>query len=223
MKGIIFDFNGTLFWDSQLHLDAWKEYSKKLRGISFTEAEMLQYMFGRTNKDIIEYAIGKKSNKKLVEKYTQEKEAEYRTKCLEHPEEMKLAANAEELLDYIKANNIPTTIATMSEWCNVEFYIKEFKLDKWFDIDKIVYSNGLIPGKPAPDIYIIAAKNIGLAPSECVVVEDALSGIESAKNAGIGKIIAIASREPVEFYKNIEGVSQIITDFCQIDKNLFEV
>ena len=223
MRGIIFDFNGTLFWDSQLHLDAWREYSAKLRGKPFSDDEMLKYMFGRTNEDIIEYAIGKKPDAKLVKKLAEEKEAYYRNMCLQNPEEFKLAPNAVEFLDFLKENNIPRTIATMSEWCNVEFYIKEFNLAKWFDLDKIVYSNGKIPGKPAPDIYQIAAKNLGLNPCECIVIEDALSGIEAAEKAGIGNIIAIASREPVDFYKDVKGVSQIITDFNQIDKSIFEI
>ena len=74
MKGIIFDFNGTLYWDSQLHYDAWREYSKILRGYEFTTQEMQEKMFGHTNEDIIEYAIGKKPTKELVEKYGREKE-----------------------------------------------------------------------------------------------------------------------------------------------------
>lgn len=221
MRGIIFDFNGTLFWDSQLHLDAWREFSAKLRGTPFSDEEMLKYMFGRTNEDIIAYAIGKKPDKELVEQLAEEKEAYYRNMCLKKPEEFKLAPHAEDFLNYLKENNIPMTIATMSEWCNVEFYIKEFNLARWFDLDKIVYSNGKIPGKPAPDIYEIAAKNLNLAPKDCVVIEDALSGIEAARDANIGKIIAIASREPKEFYKNVPGVSQIITDFNQIDRNIF--
>ena len=223
MRGIIFDFNGTLFWDSQLHLDAWREFSAKLRGKPFSDEEMLKYMFGRTNEDIIAYAIGKKPDKELVEKLAEEKEPYYRNMCLKKPEEFKLAPHAEDFLNYLKENNIPMTIATMSEWCNVEFYIKEFKLARWFDLDKIVYSNGKIPGKPAPDIYEIAAKNLDLAPQDCIVIEDALSGIEAARLANIGKIIAIASREPKEFYKNVPGVSQIITDFNQIDRNIFNM
>lgn len=223
MRGIIFDFNGTLFWDSQLHLDAWREFSAKLRGKPFSDEEMLKYMFGRTNEDIIAYAIGKKPDKELVEKLAKEKEAYYRNMCLKKPEEFKLAPHAEDFLNYLKENNIPMTIATMSEWCNVQFYIKEFKLARWFDLDKIVYSNGKIPGKPAPDIYEIAAKNLELAPQDCIVIEDALSGIEAARLANIGKIIAIASREPKEFYKNVPGVSQIITDFNQIDRNIFNM
>ena len=219
MKGIIFDFNGTLFWDSQLHLDAWREYSKRLRDLPFSDEEMLKYMFGRTNADIIKYAIGKEPEPELVEKIAAEKEEYYRNMC----RDMKLAPGAEEFLDFLKENNIPRTIATMSEWSNVEFYIKNFNLEKWFDLDKIVYSNGIIPGKPAPDIYLIAAKNINLEPSDCVVIEDALSGIEAAINAGIGMVMAIASREPVDFYKNIVGVNKIITNFSQIDKNIFDV
>lgn len=221
MKGIIFDFNGTLYWDSQLHYDAWREYSKLLRGYEFSDEEMRDKMFGHTNEDIIEYAIGKKPNKEMVEKYGKEKEALYRKRCLLDPENFKLAPGAIEFLDYLKENNIPRTIATMSEWDNVEFYIKEFRLEKWFDLDKIVYSDGTIPGKPAPDIFQIAAKKIGLHPAECVVIEDAIAGIRSAQGAGIGKIIAIASLEPVEFYEKIEGIESIIKDFYEFDKTIF--
>ena len=223
MKGIIFDFNGTLYWDSQLHYDAWREFSKIIRGYEFTDLEMRDKMFGHTNEDIIEYAIGKKPSKEMVEKYGKEKEALYRKRCLLDMDKFKLAPGAVEFLDYLKENNIPRTIATMSEWDNVEFYIKEFKLEKWFDLDKIVYSDGTIPGKPAPDIFLIAAEKIGLKPSECVVIEDAIAGINSAKSAGIGKILAIASLEPVEFYQKMEGLEGIIMNFNEFDRSLLEI
>ena len=222
MKGIIFDFNGTLYWDSHLHYDAWREYSKLLRGYEFTNEEMQEKMFGHTNEDIIEYAIGKKPTREMVEKYGKEKEAVYRKMCLQNLEEFTLAPGAVELLDYLKANNIPRTIATMSEWDNVDFYIKEFHLENWFDIDKIVYSDGTIPGKPAPDIFKIAAQKINLEPSECIVFEDAIAGIKSAESAGIGKIIAIASIEPIEFYKKISAVSSTITNFKEFDRSQLE-
>ena len=223
IKGLLFDFNGTLYWDSQLHYDAWREYSKILRGYEFTDEEMRDKMFGHTNEDIIEYAIGKKPFKEMVEKYGKEKEALYRKRCLLDLESFKLAPGAIEFLDYLKENNIPRTIATMSEWDNVEFYIKEFNLEKWFDLDKIVYSDGTIPGKPAPDIFKIAASKINLKPSDCVVIEDAIAGIKSAQSAGIGKIIAIASLEPIEFYRNIDAVDNIIMNFNEFDRNILEI
>ena len=211
-NGIIFDFNGTLFWDSELHMEAWREFSRRLRGTPFSDEEMLKYMFGRTNEDIIAYAIGKRPSPALVEKFAVEKEQVYRDMCKRHPEIFKLAPFAEEFLNYLKESNIPRTIATMSEKDNVDFYIKEFHLEKWFDVEKIVYSDGIIPGKPAPDIYLIAAKRLGLDPKNCIVVEDAISGINAAKNAGIGKVVAIASMENPDFYSDL-GVDLIITDF----------
>ena len=212
-KGIIFDFNGTLFFDSNMHLEAWREFSAKLRGTPFTDAEMREHMFGRTNKDIIEYAIGKTPTDEFVKAMAEEKEGLYRDNCRKLGEKCKLAPYATDFLDYLKENNIPRTIATMSDKNNVDFFIEHFKLNKWFDIDKIVYDNGKIAGKPEPDIYLQAAKNLNLSPADCVVVEDAVSGIEAAKRAGIGKIVAIASMEPVSLYKNIPEVKLIIQNF----------
>ncbi len=220
-KGIIFDFNGTLFFDSKKHLEAWREYSRIIRGEAFTDDEMREHMFGRTNEDIIAYAIQKRPTPEMVEKYGQEKEALYREMCKKDPENFHLAPGAVDFLNFLTKQNIPRTIATMSDKKNVDFYIESFNLAKWFEIDKIVYSDGTIKGKPAPDIYEIAAKKLNLSPKDCIVVEDALAGIEAANSAGIGKIIAIASMDSKEIYKNIQCVSQIITNFNEIDRNLF--
>ncbi len=215
-KGIIFDFNGTLFWDSQKHYDAWIETSKKLRGTPFNDYEMVHYMFGRKNAEIIEYALGYMPSEKEIEKIALEKELIYLDMCKNDPENTKLADGVEQFLDYLCEKEIPHTIATMSEKINVDFYIDVFNLAKWFNLDQIVYSDGTIPGKPAPDIYEIAAKKIGVAPENCIVFEDAISGIEAAKSAGIKRIIAVASKEPVDFYTSIDCVSNVITDFNNI-------
>ena len=218
MEGVIFDFNGTLFWDSQKHYDAWLEMSKRLRGTPFDDYEMIHYMFGRTNAAIVEYALGYKPSKEDIERYSIEKEQIYLDMCKNDNKNTKMAKGVEDFLNFLCEKNIPHTIATMSEKINVDFYIDVFNSEKWFDLDKIVYSDGTIPGKPAPDIYLIAAKNLNLAPSKCMVFEDAVSGINAAKSAGIGKIVAVASKEPVEFYKNIDSVSDVITDFSECKK-----
>lgn len=219
-KGIIFDFNGTLFWDSQKHYDAWVETSRKLRGTPFNDYEMVHHMFGRKNSEIIAYAIGREPSKEEAEQIGREKELIYLDMCKKDPENTKFADGVEEFLDYLCENNTPHTIATMSEKINVDFYIDVFNLAKWFDLDKIVYSDGTIPGKPAPDIYEIAAKKIGIAPKDCIVFEDAISGIEAAKSAGVKRIIAVASKEPVEFYKPIDCVTNVITGFRNIQNIL---
>ncbi|MBF5066567.1 HAD family hydrolase, partial [Salmonella enterica subsp. enterica serovar Istanbul] len=74
---------------------------------------------------------------------------------------------------------------------NVAFYFDIFDLARWFDWDKIVYDDGSFPGKPQPDIFLKAADKLSLAPADCLVIEDAYSGLLAAKRAGIGTIIAI--------------------------------
>ena len=221
MQGIIFDFNGTLFFDSEKHLEAWREFSKRIRPYPFTDEEMREHMFGRTNEDIISYLLGRKPDAELVEKLGQEKEAVYREMCRKDMIHTVLAPGAAEFLDFLKENDIPRTIATMSDKSNVDFYIETFKLEKWFDVNKIVYDDGTLPGKPAPDIYIKASKNLGIAVKDCVVVEDALSGLESAHKAGAGMIIAMASMESDDLYKKIPYVDKIIHDFREAE-GLFE-
>ena len=143
-KGIIFDFNGTLFWDSKKHLEAWREFSKRVRSYPFTDDEMRKYMFGRTNEDILAYLLGEKPSPELVRQLGKEKEAVYRQMCRDDAENTHLAPFAADFLDYLKDNNIPMTIATMSDKDNVDFYIEEFNLEKWFSIDKIVYDEAMI-------------------------------------------------------------------------------
>ena len=107
MKGIIFDFNGTLFFDSHMHYEAWRLYSKKLRGYEFSDDEMRNHMFGRTNADIIEYAIGKKPSEDMVIKLAKEKESMYRQMCLKNKKELKLAPGAEDFLNFLKEKIFP--------------------------------------------------------------------------------------------------------------------
>ena len=113
MKGIIFDFNGTLYWDSKLHYDAWRDFSRILRGTAFTDEEMREKMFGHTNEDIIEYAIGKKPTPEMVEKYAKEKEALYRKQCLIDRENFKLAPGAIEF--YQNIDGVSSIIKSFDE------------------------------------------------------------------------------------------------------------
>jgi beta-phosphoglucomutase-like phosphatase (HAD superfamily) len=113
-----------------------------------------------------------------------------------------------------KENNIPVTIATSSEITNPRFFIKEFDLKKWLDISKIIFDDGTFKGKPEPDIYIKAAKAakaIGIPIEECLVFEDAVSGITSARKAVIGKIIRCnrSNKRLFSISSNIGGIGDV--------------
>lgn len=191
MKGIIFDFNGTLFWDSEIQENAWKTFGTKLSGRNITDEEFNTYFHGRTNKDTLEYLTERVLTDKEVNELAQQKESIYRDLCKSDLNKFKLAPGVERYLDYLKENNIPFTIATASEINNVNFFIKEFQLDKWFDIIKIVYDDGTFRGKPEPDIYLKASEALNIQPDNCIVFEDALSGVQSAQRAGVKEIIAV--------------------------------
>lgn len=215
MKGIIFDFNGTLFWDSEIQENAWKTFGTKLSGRNITDEEFNTYFHGRTNKDTLEYLTERVLTDKEVNELAQQKESIYRDLCKSDLNKFKLAPGVERYLDYLKENNIPFTIATASEINNVNFFIKEFQLDKWFDISKIVYDDGTFRGKPEPDIYLKASEALNIQPDNCIVFEDALSGVQSAQRAGVKEIIAVVPEGRKNIFENQPNL-KIISAFDDI-------
>lgn len=214
--GILFDFNGVLFWDSHFHETAWKAYSKQIRGSELSGEEMSHQVYGRTNKDIFEYLLGKPVTGTELNQHIEGKESLYRHICLDHPGEFKLAPGAIEYLDYLKGAHTLRTIATASEIGNLQFFFKYLDLAKWFDFDLVAYDDGTIQGKPAPDIYLKAAANIGLHPADCTVIEDSQSGIAAARNAHVGKIIALGAKVKHAELAILDGVDQTIEDFYEL-------
>jgi len=192
-QGIIFDFNGVLFSDSDLQEKSWQVMARRLRGREMTAEEFALHMHGRSNAYVLSYLAGRDIAGKELEELTEAKESLFRRLCLETPNRMTLSAGAENLLEWLKATGAPRTIATSSGIRNVEFYIEHLHLDGWFEVGKLIYDDGIRPGKPAPDMYIAAARNIGVEPAACVVVEDAVSGVMAAQAAQIGYIVGIGA------------------------------
>ena len=155
--GIIFDFNGTLFFDSDKQEQAWHTVSRQLRGKGFTSEEMYERVHGRSSRSIFEYLLRKPLTQEQVWELIERKETIYRELCLQDEERFRLAPGAAELLDWLCEHGIPHTIATASEIRNVRFFREHFGLDRWFDPRRIVYDDGTFSGKPAPDIYLRAA------------------------------------------------------------------
>jgi beta-phosphoglucomutase-like phosphatase (HAD superfamily) len=217
-KGIIFDFNGVLWWDNHLQEQAWKEFSTSLRGLPFSEEEIAIHVHGRNNRYTIEYLLGRTVSDDELHKFTQQKEELYRQLCLDQDSEFKLSPGAIELLNFLVTNHLPHTIATASERTNLDFFIKYLDLNRWFNLKQVIYDDGTRPGKPAPDLYLDAARELGLSPKECVVVEDSRSGIQAAHGAGIGYIIALGPQHKHSELIQLEGVSNVVENLGQIAK-----
>ena len=89
-------------------------------------------------------------------------------------------------------------------------------LDRWFSKQKILYNDGTHQGKPAPDPYLLAAKIISLKPIECLVIEDAKSGIQSAFAAGVRNIIVIGNDERLKVLGSLPRVVKTIHNFTEL-------
>jgi HAD superfamily hydrolase (TIGR01509 family) len=216
--GLIFDFNGVLLWDNELHEEAWRIYSARLRGFPLSLAEMHAHVHGRVNADIFAYLVGKPVPETELPELAEEKESIYRELFLTAKVPPQLSPGAIELLDDLQEKNIPIAIATSSAEPNVKFYVHQLKLDRWFAPERLVYDQGLFPGKPAPDIYLEAARRLVLQPGNCIVIEDSLAGIHAAAAAGIGWIIALGpeARHPV--LSAVPGVNELIHSLEGFDR-----
>jgi beta-phosphoglucomutase-like phosphatase (HAD superfamily) len=223
MKGIIFDFNGTLFQDSPKHEEAWKEMAKKEFDREISDDEFVNYVHGRNNQFVIEYLSGQNMTVGEISKISEKKEEIYRRLCMDDREHFFLTDGAEELLDFLKSRDFPRAIATGAGKSNMSFYIEAFNLKRWFSVENIIYDDGTISGKPDPEFYIKAANALNVPTKECIVAEDTICGICSAKNAGIGIIVAICSSTKRDHLRVQPGIHSIISDFHEFDRNLLDM
>lgn len=215
VKGIIFDFNGTLYFDTDKQEEAWRVYFKKYHGRDISPTEFREHMHGYSFSAIMDhYFPGESVSEATRNRIMAEKEEIYRKIARADKRNLHLVKGVSELFDELKKRNIPFTIATASEISNVRFYFDVFSLKRWLSgPEAIVYDDGTFPGKPAPDIYLKAAELIGIKPEDCMVVEDSLSGLKAAENAGIGRIVAVKSDQNTELISQNKTVETIIENF----------
>lgn len=218
-KGVIFDLNGTLLWDTQLHNTAWDNFLKRYE-LSLSDEEKNRRIHGRVNSDVLMELFDHKLSADEVESYSIEKELEYQKICLEL-DDFSLAAGAVQLFEKLESEGIPFVIATGSVIFNVEFYIKTLKLDQWFREEHIIYNDGTLSGKPSPDLFLKALDAMGVEGRNAVIFEDSIAGLEAAEAANAGKIIIVDSG--ANDYSAYRDKYPIINDFNEVDMNWFKI
>lgn len=191
VKGILFDFNGTLFFDTELHIKAFETvfpiYGKEKPTREFITSKIL----GRTNERIYKDNFDPNASTADCEEFNRKKVGIYFEFCLADREVFRLVDGVADMLDYLKEKGIPYAIATGSDKGEVDFFFEHLGLGRWFSEQNMVYTNGTFNGKPEPDCYLLAAEKIGLSASDCIVFEDGTSGIRAATRAGAAGIVAV--------------------------------
>lgn len=125
-KGVIFDFNGTLFFDSDKHVQAWGRLSRELRGIDISPEELQAHFYGVPNNRAIEYLLQEECAEDTLTKYSERKEAYYREYCVSDTENFHLVAGAPSFFDRLTEAGIPFAIASASIRANIDFFVSSF-------------------------------------------------------------------------------------------------
>lgn len=211
MKAVIFDFNGTLFFDNDKHIKAWGAISKLIRGYDITEEELHTKLNGVPNNQIIQYFMDGKATNEDLHHYSLLKEEYYRKFCKEDQKNFHLVDGVEDFFTTLKTNNVPMTIASASIKPNIDFFVESFHLDQWMDPTQIVYDDGNYKNKVA--MFKKAAEVLHVDISECVIYEDSFSGIKNAYSAGCKEIIVMCEQEKEDEYKHLPGVIKTIQNF----------
>lgn len=222
-KAVIFDFNGTLFWDSEINFEAWKRVVKIWfdREYSIDEYFILN---GRTTKETLFILFDRDLSDVEVEEYSLQKANEYFKIMKEREESISLAPGVTTFIENLKNRGINVAIATSATTEYMNEYDKYFKLHKYFDKQFIIANDGNYKSKPDPEIYIKAIETLNVSHSNVVVFEDTKSGILSAYNAKVNKVFAINSPlSAVESVRNLNETHSVLPDFHNINiDELFE-
>ncbi len=189
IKYVIFDMDGTLIDTEPIYEGSWLETGKRW-GLCDVGELYAPFICGRTQEAAKKALKDKYGSDFDADRFTKERMELY-TQLAET--KLRLKDGCIELLSFLRENSIPCAIATSTVSDLTHSNLKRMNIDGYFNA--VVTSSMVKNGKPAPDIFLEAARRIGATSDECIICEDSYSGIEAAANSKI-KPIFIPDRQP---------------------------
>lgn len=179
VKAVIFDMDGVIFDTEKAYLDIWTNVFET-HGYALDRNIYISLM--GTGKENVMKVFKEKygENLPIIEMYKEKDE-----KLLDRMKRrlVPIKDGAYELLNYLKENNFKIALATSSRRERLDLQIKMFDIFEMFDA--IVCGEDVINGKPNPEIFLKASEKLGVAPKDCIVIEDSLAGIKGAYAGGM--------------------------------------
>ena len=191
MRGVIFDWDGVVIDSSSHHERSWELLAEEIR--KPLPPGHFKAGFGKKNQEIIPGLYGWSDDPVEIQRLGDRKEELYRE--LVREQGVVVLPGARELLESLKAASISRSVGSSTPRTNLDAIFAATGLGELFDA--VVSADDVGNGKPAPDVFLLAAKRLGLAPADCLVIEDAHVGIEAAHRAGM-KVLAVATTNPLE-------------------------
>ncbi|GMT96210.1 beta-phosphoglucomutase family hydrolase [Corallococcus caeni] len=176
----VFDMDGTLVDNMDFHNRAWVSLARKL-GLEGLTAERFQSEFaGKKNEEILPQLLGRNLSVAELDALAEEKESHYR--AIYRPY-LTLHRGAEGFLQRLRDARLPMAVATAAPQGNRELVLDGLSVRPFFA--SIVGAEQVTRGKPAPDIFLAAARALNVPPESCLAFEDAINGVLSARAAGM--------------------------------------
>lgn len=188
--GVIFDMDGVLVMTEDAHWHAWQAAGAS-RGVTIDHPTFLS-CFGRVNADCIRILFGPEVTLADSLQIADEKEAAFRDLIRS---DVPLAPDLLPLLDALKAQSIRLAVGSSAPPANIDLVLDAGKIRRYFDA--VADGSEVKRGKPAPDVFLLAAQKMGVSPAQCAVIEDAPAGIEAAVAAGM-RAIGVATTHRAE-------------------------
>ncbi len=182
-NGVIWDMDGTLVDTAELHFQAWTETARRF-GKPFTRADFVA-TFGRRNPDIIHQLLGPDLAAGEVSALADHKEERYRDAARHGVD---LLPGVRPLLTGLDALGVRQAIGSSAPRANLELILEITGTAPLFRT--VVSMEDTQRGKPDPEVFLIAAERLQVPPARCLVVEDAVAGVQAAKAGGM-KCIAV--------------------------------
>lgn len=206
ISAVIFDLNGTILEDEDEYGRAYNKVLKSLGIETKDEPPQVRGIGVKENWPILIKRFNIKTNKS-VEILAHETQEAY----LSEINSVTVRDEFDEFIENLKDGGIQVALATSNTWEVVEKILNKVGLQGIFDaittIDEVVF------GKPDPGLFTITADKLGVEREECLVIEDASSGITAAKLAGM-KVVAITDKD--EDTEILENADFIVDGFAEI-------
>jgi beta-phosphoglucomutase len=207
---LIFDMDGTLVHNMPIHNQAWQDTLAEV-GVHIDQQEFNRLTTGKKTQEILRMYLGSQLSDSELAYWGDRKETLYRERfaCCREP-----LPGLLHLLDQARALGIPMAVASAAPPGNIDFILDELDLRRYFQV--VVGGHDVQHGKPHPEIFLKSARMLGIEPVRCLVFEDALTGIEAARRAGMHAVLICTTIDAHE----IAGqplVLRAVSDFTDLD------
>lgn len=186
---VLWDMDGVLVDTFDGHYRAWSRLFAELQH-PFT-LEDFRRTFGMNNRNIFRALLGTDLPEEEFQRLSERKEAYFRDSVRGNTRAL---PGALEWLERFHALGIRQAIASSAPQQNIDVHLDELGIRPWLEA---AVSGELLPGKPDPAVFLRAAELLAVPPADCLVIEDAVQGVEAAKRGGM-RCVAVLTTNPPE-------------------------